>query len=134
MLLVRVLVVEDDDAVRALLVEFLKSRRDVEVHSARDGIEALHQLSRAPYDLIVLDVMMPKMSGFDFLDSLKALTSDPSVKSVEKAPAVIVITGASSAVLPNHAIEHRFPQVVRGIFRKPLDIERLGACVEQQLR
>jgi CheY-like chemotaxis protein len=134
MLLVRVLVVEDDDSVRALLTEFLKSRQDVEVHSARDGVEALHQLSRAPYDLIVLDLMMPKMSGVDFLDSLKALTSDPSVKSVEKAPAVIVITGAPAATLPNDAIEHRFPQVVRGVFRKPLDIERFAGCVDEILR
>ncbi len=80
------------------------------------------------------DVMMPGMSGVDFLDSLRALTDDPSVMSVEKPPAVIVITAATDTALPNAAIEHRYPDVVRGIFRKPLDIERLGACLDQQLR
>ncbi len=131
----KILVVEDDDAMRRLLVEYLRTRSGpVAVDSARDGVEALHQISTAPYDVIVLDVMMPKMSGVDFLDALKALTSDPSVKSLERAPAVIVITGASDAVLPNGAIEHRFPQVIRAVFRKPLDVDHLGACVSQFLR
>jgi CheY-like chemotaxis protein len=134
MLPVKVLVVEDDESLRLLLCEFLRSRQAIEVHSARDGIEALHQISRGSYDLIVLDLIMPQMSGVDFLDSLKALTYDPSVKAVEKPPAVIVITSASDAVLPTETIARRFPQVVRGVFRKPLDIERFGACVDQQLR
>ena len=129
----KVLVVEDDDAERRLLCDFLRTKRGLEVHSARDGIEALHQISRDGYDLILLDVMMPGMSGVDFLDSLRALTDDPSVRTIDKTPAVIVITAASDTALPNDAIEHRYPDVIRGIFRKPLDIERLGACLDQQL-
>jgi CheY-like chemotaxis protein len=129
----KVLVVEDDERERRLLCDFLRTRRNVEVHTARDGVEALHQISRSCYDVILLDVMMPKMSGVDFLDSLRALTLDSSVKAVEKTPAIIIITSASDAALPNEAIEHRYPGVVRGIFRKPLDTERLGACLDQQL-
>ncbi len=129
----KILVVDDDETERRLLCDFLRSERHLEVHTARDGVEALHQISRTPYDVIVLDVMMPKMSGVDFLDSLRAMISDPSVRAVEKAPAVIIITSASDAALPNDAIEHRFPEVVRGIFRKPLDIERFGACLEEVL-
>jgi len=130
----KVLVVEDDESERRLLTEFLRARTHIEVHTARDGVEALHQISRSRYDVIVLDVMMPKMSGVDFLDSLRALTSDPSLKAVERPPAVIIITSASDAALPNAAIEQRYPEVIRGVFRKPLDIERLGACVDRQLR
>ena len=77
--------------------------------------------------------MMPGMSGVDFLDSLRALTDDPSVRTIDKTPAVIVITAASDTALPNYAIENRYPEVIRGIFRKPLDIDRLGACLDQQL-
>jgi len=128
-----VLVVEDDEAERRLLCDFLRERR-LHVDTARDGIEALHQISSAAYDLILLDVMMPGMSGVDFLDSLRALSNDPSVKAVEKLPAVIVITAATDAALPNDAIQLRYPEVVRGIFRKPLDIQRLGACVGEVLR
>ncbi len=128
---VKVLLVEDDDSVRQLLSESLQSRTVVSVDTARDGVEALHQISTTRYDVVILDVMMPKMSGIDFLDSLKALTSDPSVKSMERPPAVIVITGASDAALPDSAIERRYPQVIRAVFRKPLDVERLGSCVER---
>ena len=72
----KVLVVEDDESVRRLLVEVLQGRPQIAVESARDGVEALHQISTTPYDVIVLDVMMPMMSGVDFLDSLQALTHD----------------------------------------------------------
>ena len=130
----KVLVVEDDDSVRRLLVEYLQGRPDIAVDSARDGVEALHQISTTPYDVVVLDVMMPKMSGVDFLDSLKALTSDPSVRSLQKPPAVIVITAASDSVLPRETIVQRYPQVIRAILRKPFDFARLGSCVEEQLR
>jgi len=129
----KVLVVEDDESVRRLLVEVLQGRPQIAVESARDGVEALHQISTTPYDVIVLDVMMPMMSGVDFLDSLQALTHDPSVKTLQKTPAVIVITSASDSILPNDAIERRFPQVVRAILRKPFDFEILRATVESEL-
>jgi CheY-like chemotaxis protein len=130
----KVLVVEDDDSVRRLLVEYLQGRPDLAVDSARDGVEALHQIAITRYDVVVLDLMMPMMSGVDFLDSLKALTSDPSVKSLQKPPAVIVITAASDSAVPRDMIVQRYPQVIRAILRKPFDFERLGAEVEKELR
>jgi CheY-like chemotaxis protein len=84
--------------------------------------------------VIVLDLMMPYMSGIDFLTSLYALTADPSVKSLEVAPAVIVITRAPQEEVPGDELQRRFRAFVRGVLRKPLDIPRLGACVEALLR
>ncbi|MEK6375199.1 MAG: response regulator [Acidobacteriota bacterium] len=129
-----ILVVEDDDAVRRLLAEHLAARMPVEVDSARDGVEALHQISTARYDVVILDLMMPKMSGVDFLDSLSALTSDPSVKVLETPPRVLVITAAPAAALSDEVIRKRCPAVVREVFRKPLDIAVLAAHVEKYLR
>jgi len=129
-----ILVVEDDDNVRRLLAEHLTARMPVEVDSARDGVEALHQISTARYDVVILDLMMPKMSGVDFLDSLAALTSDPSVKVIETPPRVLVITAAPAAALPDEVIRRRSPGVVREVFRKPLDIAVLAASVEKYLR
>jgi CheY-like chemotaxis protein len=129
-----ILVVEDDDAVRRLLVEHLLERMAVGVDSARDGVEALHQISTTRYDVVILDLMMPKMSGVDFLDSLCALTSDPSVKVLETPPRVLIITAAPAAVLSDEVIFNRCPGVVREIYRKPLDIARLTASVERHLR
>jgi CheY-like chemotaxis protein len=129
-----ILVVEDDDTVRRLLAEHLAARMPVEVDSARDGVEALHQISTARYDVIILDLMMPKMSGGDFLDSLRVLSADPSLKTLETPPRVLVITAAPAAALSDEVIRRRYPSVVREVFRKPLDIAVLAASVEKFLR
>jgi CheY-like chemotaxis protein len=125
-----VLVVEDDDALRLLLIEYLKEHAHVQVDGARDGADALHRLSTSSYNVVVLDVMMPFMTGIDLLNSLQALTSDPSVRSLEQLPAVIVVTAASPEHVPSHALEERFPSMVRAVLRKPLHTEQLARCVE----
>ena len=129
-----VLIVEDDDTIRRLLVEYLKQHSYVNVEGARDGVEALHLLNTQYYRVIVLDVMMPKMSGIDLLDSVQALVSDPSVKALDAAPAVVVITATAASALPSDVIEHRFPHLVRAVFRKPLDMIALAELVERLLR
>ena len=130
----KILVVEDDDTVRRLLAEHLAERVSVDVDSARDGVEALHKISHASYGVVVLDLMMPKMSGVDLLDSMRALSSDPSVKSLESPPPVLVITAAPAAGLSDSVICKRYPGVVRAVFRKPLDVSALAASVKKYLR
>ena len=127
------LVVEDDDTIRRLLAEYLGASADVNVDTARDGAEALHHVSSKRYSAVVLDVMMPHMSGIDFLESLQALCFDPSVKSLETPPPVVVITSACPDVLPSAEIEHRFPALVRGVLRKPLDLGDVTRCLEAVL-
>ena len=61
----RVLVVDDEATNRAVLLTNLRSL-DVVVDQAEDGVEALEKLAnRGPYDLVLLDVMMPRMSGIE---------------------------------------------------------------------
>jgi len=129
-----VLVVEDDDAIRLLLSEYLQAHSHVTVECARDGVEALHQISTKPYDVVVLDIMMPKMSGVDLLDSLAALRRDPSVQSPESLPAVLVITSVSDRDVSDRVLAEHCPEVVRGVFRKPLEIDALASEVERYLR
>ncbi|HEU4887783.1 MAG TPA: response regulator [Thermoanaerobaculia bacterium] len=129
-----VLVVDDDDAVRHLVVEVLKEDAALQVDSARDGVDALHHVSTHRYDLVILDVMMPHMTGIDFLDSLQALSSDPSVQSLRDLPAVVVITSASPEQIPSGRIEERFPSMVRSVLRKPLQSDQLRECVARCLR
>lgn len=128
-----VLVVEDDDAVRHLVVEVLRQDAALQVDSARDGVDALHHVSTHRYDLVILDVMMPHMTGIDFLDSLQALSSDPSIQSLRVLPAVVVITGASLEQIPSGRIEERFPSMVRTVLRKPLQSGELRECVARCL-
>jgi CheY-like chemotaxis protein len=125
-----VLVVEDDETIRRLLIDVLKECSCLAVEGARDGTDALHQISTKAYSVIVLDVMMPFMSGIDFLDSLQALLDDPSVKTLERAPTVIVVTSVSQDVISTKEIKDRFPAIVCDVMRKPVDVAVLAKRVE----
>jgi CheY-like chemotaxis protein len=128
-----ILVVEDDDSIRHLLMEYLKEHSGVAVDGARDGVDALHQVSTKHYDVVVLDVMMPHMTGIDFLDSLKVLTSSQSEKHLDELPAVIVITSAPQEQIPTSEIQDRFAWVVRAVLRKPIDTCELARFVDALL-
>lgn len=79
----RILVVDDESYVRELLERVLQ-RRGHEVHLAADGEAALELLAKNTYDLVVTDVVMPGIDGFDLLRRVKA--TYPGVT-------VIVLTG-----------------------------------------
>ena len=124
-----VLVVEDDDAIRRLLIEYLKQHALLTVEGARDGIEALHLISHQAYTVVILDLMMPKMSGGDFLDSLNAMTEDPSIGTLATPPVVIVVTAAPAGDIPSDTIEQR-SRLVKAVMRKPVDIALLAEMIE----
>jgi len=124
-----VLVVEDDDTIRRLLIEYLKQHALLTVDGARDGIEALHFISHKPYAVVILDLMMPKMSGGDFLDSLTAMMKDPSIQTLGVPPVVIVVTGAPAGDVPTDTIVQR-SALVKAVLRKPIDIAELAEMIE----
>lgn len=112
-----VLLVEDDDDVAETLAEVLRETGRV-VERAKDGIEALQKLDDIVGPcLILLDLVMPRMDGFQFLERLKdhPHASDTSV----------IIT---SAVDGNPA--GRYPRVL-GTLPKPFDLETLLARISE---
>jgi CheY-like chemotaxis protein len=124
-----VLVVEDDDTIRRLLIEYLKQHVLLTVEGARDGIEALHCISNQAYAVVILDLMMPKMSGGDFLDSLTAMMKDPSIQTLGTPPTVIVVTAAPAGDIPTDTIIQR-SGLVKAVLRKPVDIAELAEMIE----
>jgi two-component system, chemotaxis family, sensor kinase CheA len=84
----RVLVVDDSPIVRDLLTELLSSV-GLEVRAAGDGVAALASLAEATVDLIVCDVEMPVMDGFELLRRLR--------ERAERIPVVMVTTRGSVA-------------------------------------
>ena len=78
------LIVEDDPAARAVIKKFLESEK-WQVEEAPNGAEGLQKASEARFGLILLDLMMPVMDGFEFLQQLRQGTS-PSAA----APVVVV--------------------------------------------
>ncbi len=66
----RALVVDDDEPIRTMLAEVV-SRQGVEVDTACDGVEAIERIDRQHYDVILLDLMMPRVDGYGVLGHLK---------------------------------------------------------------
>ena len=66
----RILIVDDDDEIRDLL-EFDVRSSGYFVDTAKDGLEGLNKALNNTYDLILLDVMMPKMNGFDVCQNIR---------------------------------------------------------------
>ncbi len=66
----RILIVDDDDEIRELL-EFDIASSGYFVDTAKDGLEGLNKALNNTYDLILLDVMMPKMNGFDVCKNIR---------------------------------------------------------------
>jgi CheY-like chemotaxis protein len=106
----RILIVDDDDPIRALLVTVLH-RRGFQADSARNGVEALELLALYRYSLVILDLMMPRMNGYEVLDHLAEMP--PTSR-----PLVLVIT----AGMGQRAFDTSF---VIGTIQKPFDIELL---------
>jgi DNA-binding response OmpR family regulator len=104
----RILVVDDEPAIRTLLLTILK-RRGFEVDTAANGSEAVDRCMRCRYAVVLLDLMMPVMSGWDFLAQIELM---------EERPLIIVLTAGS---LPRQLN----PAVVAGTLRKPFDMELL---------
>ncbi len=71
----KLLIADDDNEIRELL-EFDLSQSGYQVDSAKDGEEALQKALSGNYDLILLDVMMPKMNGFDVCKHIRNAKPD----------------------------------------------------------
>lgn len=69
-----ILVVDDNEMNRDMLSRRLK-RQGFEVDTAEDGQQALDKLAEAGYSLVLLDVMMPRMNGYDVLQTIKSDTA-----------------------------------------------------------
>lgn len=66
------ILVADDQASNRELLDELLTTQGFKVITAADGTEALHELSRVPTDLVLLDVMMPHLNGFEACERIKA--------------------------------------------------------------
>lgn len=71
-----ILVVDDDDRIRVLLKRYL-SENGLRVSTAKDAAQARDLLGSVEFDLLILDVMMPGMSGFDLTEKIRAASNVP---------------------------------------------------------
>jgi two-component system, OmpR family, alkaline phosphatase synthesis response regulator PhoP len=106
----RVLVVDDDHAIRKLL-ERIAKRAGFEVESAKDGAEALEMIEAREYDVALVDLMMPRLSGYELVQR---------ISTREQRPVVIVATA-----LTNSDLATVDDTLVRHVVRKPFDVQAI---------
>ena len=116
----RALVVDDDSTIRYTLRGILE-HAGVTVEEAADGVVALEKLDAGPFDLVISDLRMPRMDGFELLKQVRE--RGPS------APRMIMITAHGSE---RHAVE-----AIKGgaydYFRKPFEMDEMNAVVGRAL-
>ena len=115
----RVLVVDDEDALRTVLGNEL-SGEGYEVDTASDGDEAISMIQNKKFDLLLLDIKMPKVDGFEVLKFVKK--NFPPVK-------VIMLTGFADL---KNAIESK-KLGAEDFVSKPYDLVDLLTTIERVL-
>lgn len=114
----RVLVVDDDDAIRALLCTILR-RRGLAVDSARNGAEALAKCEQCRYAVILLDLMMPQLNGYEVLDAF-------ANRRREDRPLILVLTAGAEP-------RNLSADLVAGTIRKPFDVDMIVDTISAAL-
>ena len=107
----RVLIADDEEAIRTLMVRVL-SRAGFEPAAAVDGRDAIEQLNAGKFDVIVLDLMMPRVDGFGVVDHL--ISTQPHM--MEKT---VIMTA-----FPRTAIKERMHHLCT-VISKPFEIQEL---------
>jgi two-component system chemotaxis response regulator CheY len=112
----RVLVADDEPLIRALFALAFEAE-GYDVETAADGVEALEKACQQPPQVIVLDLMMPVMNGWDFLEAWQCQPASQAV------PVVVISAGYR---------REQQPQLdVQGFLTKPFDLEDLMRQVQQ---
>lgn len=111
-----VLIAEDDPAIRRLLGATLRRRR-LQVELAQDGGEAIEKLQQEPFDVVVLDLMMPNVDGWGLVEWLR--------EHPDRRPCSVIVMSAAD----REALRNLDPSIVNAIFFKPFDVVVLGTYV-----
>lgn len=117
----KILVVDDEPDIRKYLLLRLK-KKGYAVASAQCGMEALERLHQDPPDLVLLDIKMPRLSGYDVLREMR---KDESLKSI---PVIFVTAHADTRSEREDDVE------ADDLLLKPFEIEELFEKIEKHTR
>ncbi len=119
-----VLIVDDMASIRLTLARQVQQLGH-RVTLAKDGIQALELLAEKPFDLVLLDIMMPGMDGYAVLDNIKA---DPRMHELP----VLMISGLDELKSVVRCIEHGAEDYLAKPFQPTLLKTRIQACLEKK--
>ena len=115
-----ILVCEDDFAIKTMISTKLK-QENYSVHTAQNGQEALNLMEKQQIDLVISDIMMPEMDGYEFVQTLR---------ETKHALPILMITAKSQL----ESLEAAFKLGVDDYMVKPLRLEELVLRVKALLR
>ncbi len=93
--MIRVLIVDDEVQMRQLLSIYL-GQYQYQIDEACNGKEALHKISISEYDLVILDVMMPIMDGWETLENIRKVSDVPIIMLTAKGQIEDKVIGLTS--------------------------------------
>jgi two-component system response regulator MprA len=108
----RALIVDDDEPIRSLLATIV-SHHGFAVETASDGVQAIDSIARDGFDVVLLDLMMPRVDGWAVLRYMQ-----------EHRPELVPRTIIATAV-PERETRRSIPDPVFRVHQKPFEIERL---------
>lgn len=111
---VALLIVDDETPIRELLAK-VAARAGFDVDTARDGVEALEMIGRKTYDIAIVDLMMPRLSGYELVQKISTLQPRPTVL------VATALTNGDTASLDD--------SMVRRVIRKPFDIKSVAEAL-----
>jgi CheY-like chemotaxis protein len=118
----RILVVDDDQGISRTLQEMLEAD-GCQVEVAEDGKRALEKLARAPFDLVLSDVVMPHMDGYELYRQVQ-----------KKYPDMPVLMMTAFHYDKDHIIKRSRMEGLEGvIFKKPVDPDRLRRTIVESV-
>lgn len=119
----RILLVDDEGSIVRLLEEMLK-QMGYEIVTASNGAEALTRLKSTPVDLVVTDIVMPRMNGLQLIEEIRQ--KHPSVK-------IIAMSGGDMKSGPAEYLLSACQQGAVGCLAKPFTINDLSTLVKSLL-
>lgn len=112
-----ILVTEDDPSIRKLIATALRRRR-LQVEVATNGEEALRLLQEREWFVLILDLMMPSVTGWEVIAWLS--------KNRERKPNTVIVVSAADRNL----LQDLDPTVVNAVIFKPFDVMQLSSYVK----
>ena len=119
----RILVVEDDLQIQDLIVEFLLSQ-DYIVDTANDGVEGYEKFKEEKYDLVILDIMMPRLDGYSLCKM---------IKNVDKQVGIIFLTALGDEESEIKGFDMEVDDYISKPFSFKVFIKRVEAVLRRRI-
>ncbi|OHB96828.1 MAG: hypothetical protein A2W74_01510 [Planctomycetes bacterium RIFCSPLOWO2_12_38_17] len=117
MLTKRILIVDDEEGYRKVLLNSL-AEIGYETKAVRNGYEALEEIKKQNYSVILLDVKMPGMDGIEFLERIQGIKSTSNV---------VIITAYTDKDVVKEAVIKGAKKVIT----KPFSMDDIEACLKE---